>query len=92
MPAISDHVRRDAEYTARAHVRIEISPILRRLDEAAKAYIADRLAKLEAGDPVDGKELGREAVQAVISSYLVDGPDPAVVEAQDALQPGQEDG
>lgn len=90
MPAISDHVRRDAEYTARAHVRIEVSPIIRRLDEAAKAYIADRLAKLNPGEDVDGKALGREAVESVIHHYLVAdqeelaGAQAAVAAAEDA--------
>ena len=76
MPAHSDHVRRDAEHAARSEVAIVLSKYVRRLNEEAKAHIAQKLA---AGQVTDGTQLGRDAAQAAVSSYLgLDDAQPAI--------------
>jgi hypothetical protein len=43
------------------------------MDEAAKAAVADRLAKANPGDVVDGTKLGYEAAQSALAAYVVAG-------------------
>ncbi len=75
MPAGTDHIRRDAEHSARSDIRVEVMKIIRRLDEAAKAHVAERLANATPGELIDGTALGREAAKAALVSYVIDDTD-----------------
>lgn len=90
MPSISDHVRRDAEHAARSKIRVAIMRFVRRMDEQAKAHIADAIAAAEAsGDPIDGAEIGEDAASRAIALYIGPGEPEAAVdgEAKDELPP-----
>ena len=71
LPANSDHIRRDAEHAARSAIRVDVSAILRRLDETAKAHVAERLANANPGEAIDGKKLGYEAAEVALAHYIV---------------------
>ena len=82
MPSVSDHVRRDAEHAARADIRVQISRFIRRMDEQAKAHIAEALAAAEAsGEPIDGLAIGREAAAQAIAVYMDSGEPQAAIDA-----------
>lgn len=88
MPAGSDHIRRDAEHAARALIAVELGKFRRRLEEAAKAHIGERLANADPGEPVDGTRLGFEASEAALASYLVDATLAEPIEATAAVGAG----
>lgn len=80
MPSGSDHTRRDAEHAARSDIRVQVMRYIRRMDEEAKAHIAEAIAKAEAtGADVDGTSIGKDAAARAISVYMADGePQPAI--------------
>lgn len=80
MPSGSDHVRRDAEHAARSDIRVQVMRYIRRMDEEAKAHIAEAIAAAEAtGGVVDGTAIGKAAAARAISVYMADGePQPAL--------------
>lgn len=82
MASASDHIRRDAEHAARMDIRVQIARFIRRMDEQAKAHIAEALAEAEAtGASVDGLALGREAAALAIASYMDTGEPQAAIDA-----------
>lgn len=81
--SVSDHVRRDAEHAARSEIRVHIMRYVRRLDEQAKAHIADAIAAAEAsGEPVDGLEIGRAAADRAIAIYMDAGEPQAAFDGE----------
>lgn len=90
MPAVSDHIRRDAEHAARSRIRVQLHKYLRRMDQDAKAEIAKAIAAADAtGEPVDGTAIGEAAAAWAISVYMAEGvPEPAIDgNVQDELPP-----
>jgi hypothetical protein len=54
---------------------------IRRMDEEAKAHIAEAIAKAEAtGEPIDGTEIGRDAASRAIAVYMADGEPQAALD------------
>jgi len=88
VPSVSDHVRRDAEHAARSRIRVQIMRFVRRMDEEAKAHIAEAIAAAEVnGDPVDGTAVGEDAAARAIAVYMAEGEPAAAIDgdAQDSL-------
>ena len=82
MAALSDHDRRDAEHAARAEMAILIQKYVRRVNEAAKAYIKEALDDAARnGDTVDGTAIGRGAAGRAIADWMgieAGTPQPAI--------------
>ena len=83
MAALSDHDRRDAEHVARMEIAILLQRYRRRLDEAAKLYVKEKLDEAARdGGAVDPVELGRTAAAHAISPYFgIDAAPRAAIEA-----------
>lgn len=81
MPANPDHIRRDAEHAARSIIRVEIMKYVRRLDDAAKAHIAEALADAEPGAVLDGTAIGFAASRSALAAYLGSGSVHEAIEA-----------
>ena len=78
MAATTDHTRRDAEHAARNEISTVLGKFSRRMNEAAKAHIAENLSALTEGEVVGfeyGTEAGRKAASAAIREYLFDNPE-----------------
>lgn len=81
MAALSDHDRRDAEHVGRMEVAILLQRYRRRLDEAVKVYVKEKLDEAARdGRAVDPVALGRAAASHAIAPYFgVDAtPRPAI--------------
>ena len=79
MPALHDHITRDAHDAARAEIRLHLNQYNRRLIEDAQAAITRAFSELATGEEVNGLVVGREAAQSVIRGYLaLDGPHAAI--------------
>lgn len=78
MPSVSDHARRDAEHAARSDIRIVLMKYARRLDEKAKANIANAIASAPPGTEINGTQIGRDAAAAAIESLLSSEPYDAI--------------
>ena len=85
MPAVSDHVRRDAQHAARQLIRIRISQYLRRLDDEAKSQIDQSIAEAtREGKLVDGAVVGALAANSALSAYGIEALQ-GILEAEDTL-------
>lgn len=74
----TDHIRRDAEHAARNCVSTELGKFSRRINEAAKANIASRLAAVEDGANLSfdfGTQVGEEEAHKAILDFLYDDPE-----------------
>lgn len=74
MPSVSDHIRRDAEHAARSDIRVLILKYVRRMDEQAKAHIAEAIANAEPGAELDGTRIGRDAASKAIAALIAPEP------------------
>jgi hypothetical protein len=83
LAALSDHDRRDAEHVARMEVAILLQRYRRRLDEAAKLYVGEKLDEgARDGRAIDPVELGRAAAAHAIAPYFgIDSAPRAAIEA-----------
>jgi hypothetical protein len=71
MAALSDHDRRDAEHAARAEMAIVVQKYVRRVNEAAKAYIKEALDEAARGEgTIDGTSVGRSAATRAIADWM----------------------
>lgn len=78
MPSVSDHIRRDAEHAARSDIRVVMMKYVRRLDEKAKAAIADAIANAEPGAELNGTDIGRDAAAQAVADLIGSEPYDAV--------------
>lgn len=73
MPAVSDHVRRDAGHAARSLIRIRAMQYIRRMDDEAKSDIEKAIAEAtREGRAIDGSKIGAEAANRALSAYGFD--------------------
>lgn len=89
MPAVTDHTRRDADHALRQEIRTEVMRYVRRMDEEAKAYVREEIAKAtQEGRAIDGTQLGKDAASRAIRSYIGTGePVPAIEGSADEDTP-----
>lgn len=82
MPSLSDHTRRDAEHAARSLIRVEAMRYIRRMDELAKGQIKEAIEEAtQAGEAIDGTELGKAAASHAIGAYIGAGEPQAAIES-----------
>ena len=83
MSRLSDHVRRDAEHAARSMARIEVQRYLRRIDDLAKAYVAEAIEEAtNRGELIDGTELGKAQGARALRAYIGAGEPQAAIESE----------
>jgi hypothetical protein len=80
MPSHSDHDRRDAWAAMRADIRLAVGRYTRRMEEAAKGHIQEKLEEaVQNGEAIDGTALGRVAAAEAVRTYIGAGaPTPAI--------------
>lgn len=73
MPALSDHVRRDAGHASRTLIRIRVMQYVRRMDDEAKSDIEKAIAEAtREGRAIDGSKVGAEAANRALAAYGFD--------------------
>ena len=70
MPALSDHVRRDAGHAARSLIRIRVMQYVRRMDADANSDIDKAIAEAtREGRAIDGSKIGAEAANRALEAF-----------------------
>jgi mevalonate pyrophosphate decarboxylase len=85
MARLSDHDRRDAEHAARAKIAVSLQRFRRRMDELAKAHIAEQMEQAQAkGEAIDGTAAGEAAANLAINAFIGDGKPEAAIDSTTA--------
>ena len=81
MATQTDHVRLDAEHAARLEIAKVLERYKRRIYADAKAAIGSAIANSAPGAVLEGTQIGEDAVQTVLATYLGAGEATPAIEA-----------